>query len=484
MRRLRLALCLSLAVAGAAGVRAVQLVAPGSGIPLPVQQVQDERLGRLEQWLKIVARHAPGEDDRQLALIAAWPNRQLKDLWVDANALVQVMRSFRTHAATLWVRPQDNRAAVQVRYTRIQFGRLRVLACAAGGLLVEPDCMAMQAANQLDPEMRELAGLVRTSNLRGDRNYILRRAALLHTDVPVLAPDAMAAPSEGRASVGPNRYRMAISDGREIDLSQSAVHWEIARMLLDLVVPPGGDHAAPASDPMVRDWYYATAAWMQLREDHDRLHLDRALQLFPSDRGLLFLGACLRETFAGVPIQTAVRSAILPTGVTMEVHSPRVELHDAEGLFRRLLEIDPGHAEARLRLGRVLGLLGKHAEAAVELRRARAALTDSQLLYYAQLFLGGEEEALGNRDEARASYERAAAFFPRAQSPLLALSQLSRRSGDRAGALSAVDRLFALDRQARTDRDDPWWSYYVAQARDADDLLEALERPYLMERLR
>jgi tetratricopeptide (TPR) repeat protein len=276
---------------------------------------------------------------------------------------------------------------------------------------------------------------------------------------------------------------MAISDGREVDLSQSAVHWEIARMLLDLIVPLGGDHAAPASDPMVRDWYYATAAWMQLREDHDRLHLDRALQLFPSDPGILFLSACLRETFAGVPIQTAMRSAILPTGVTMDVHSARVELHDAEGLFRRLLEIHSDHAEARVRYGRVLGAIGKHVEAAVELRRARAALADRQLLYYAQLFLGAEEENLGDRDEARASFELAASLFPRAQSPLLALSQLARRSGDRIGALNAIDRLFALDRGVRTERDDPWFSYYLAQARDADDRLAALQRPYLTERL-
>ena len=116
---------------------------------------------------------------------------------------------------------------------------------------------------------------------------------------------------------------MEISDGQEIDLRQSAVHWEIARMLLDFVRPRGVDHADPGHDEMVRQWYRATAAWMQLREDHDKLHLDRARAIFPADPDILFLSACQRETYAGVPIQTAVRSAILPTGVTLDVGSER-----------------------------------------------------------------------------------------------------------------------------------------------------------------
>jgi len=292
----------------------------------------------------------------------------------------------------------------------------------------------------------------------------------------------MAAPGDVRGTPGTlERYRMQIADGREVDLHQSAVHWEIARMLLDFVQPRGKDRADPGHDDMVRAWYRATAAWMQLREDHDRLHLDRAVALFPSDPDILFLSACQRETFAGVPIQTAVRSAVLPTGVTLGVGSERIELREAEGLFRRVLQIKTDYAEARMRYGRVLFALGKPAEAAIELRRAVGELTESQLLYYAELFLGAAEEALGNRDAARVAYQQAAELFPRAQSPLLALSQLARRYADRGGALRAIDRLFALEEEARDLQDDPWWSYYVAQARDADDLLEAMRRPYLSE---
>jgi tetratricopeptide (TPR) repeat protein len=160
-----------------------------------------------------------------------------------------------------------------------------------------------------------------------------------------------------------------------------------------------------------------------------------------------------------------------------------VELREAEGLFRRVLEIKPDYAEARLRYGRVLGGLGKHAEAAAELRRALAGLADRQMLYLAELFLGGEEEALGNRDSARLAYQQAADLFPLAQSPLVALSQLARRSNDRAGALREIARLFAFEDDDRGAQDDPWWWYYVVQARDAEELLQAMEQPYRAERL-
>jgi tetratricopeptide (TPR) repeat protein len=485
VRRLGLVFSLIAAGIGAGDLCAAQdRFSPGSGRPIQnIQQVEDGRLERLERWVKLAARHAPGEEDAELLEIAAWPNAQLKALWFDANALVQMMRSVRTASGTFTVRPEGSRTSIQVRYTKLQFRRLQVLACAAGGLRLETDCLATKAAEELDPELRAVAMLARASNLRGDRNYILRRGALLHTDVPILVPTAMAAANESRSSIGPERFRMEISDGREVDLAQSAVHWEIARMLLDLVVAQGHDHASPGADDMVRAWYDATAAWMQLREDHDRSHLDHARELFPDDPGLLLLTAFQRETFAGVPVQTAVRSAVLPAGVHLDVGTERSELREAETFFQRALALRPDHVEGRMHHGRVLALLGRHAEAVVELRRAAAELTEPQIAYYGQMFLGAEEETIGNRDAAAAAYEQAATIAPMAQSPLLALSQLARRSGDRPAALRAVDRLFALPSDDRTEHDDPWWWYYVSQARDADERLDAVQKPFRSERL-
>ena len=131
----------------------------------------------------------------------------------------------------------------------------------------------------------------------------------------------------------------------------------------------------------------------------------------------------------------------------------------------------------------MLGLLGKHAgSGARAAARASATWPIGRLLYYAELFLGAEEEALGNRDAARVAYEQAAELYPTAQSPLLALSQLARRS---AIAAARCARSIGCSRCSEETRrhDDPWWWYYVAQARDADELLDAMRRPYLAERV-
>jgi tetratricopeptide (TPR) repeat protein len=472
MRRFPLALCLVAVIVGGP-LAAGQLIPTFGRGPSPARPIEQQRLVRLERWLEAVARHEPGEADGDLQEVAGWSNDALKALFVDVHVLMQLAR--RGHAG-------DYRFT-DVHYSREQAHRLSVLSCAADGAILEPSCMLIKAGDELDADLRRLAALSRAANLRGDRNYIVRRGALLHGDVAMLVPERMDAPVDRSAADGPLRFRMGISDGREVDFHQSAVHWEIARMLLDFVVPKGKDRPAPGSDDMVRRWYRATAAWMQSREDHDSLHLARGQQIFPDDADLLFLSACQREVYASPAIQAAVRSAVLPAGVTMGVGSPQVELRQAEQLFVRTLQLRRDYSEARLRHGHVLGELGRHAEAAAELRRAAAGLTDPQLLYYASQFAGAEEEALGNREAARLAYEQAAALFPQAQSPLLAMSQLFRRHGDRAAALRVIDRLFALEETARTQTDDPWWSYYVVQARDADELLDELRRPFLEGRL-
>jgi tetratricopeptide (TPR) repeat protein len=169
-----------------------------------------------------------------------------------------------------------------------------------------------------------------------------------------------------------------------------------------------------------------------------------------------------------------------PAGVTFGVDSARSELRRAEAFFRRALEIDPSLVEARLRRGRVLGVLGRHAEARTELLQTIVVTEDPLLLYYGELFLGSEEEALGNRDAAGAAYERAATLYPLAQSPQLGLSQLARRNGDRSGALKAMERMFSVHSD-EAEPDDPWWTYHVAQGRNTEALFIELWRPFLDE---
>jgi tetratricopeptide (TPR) repeat protein len=166
----------------------------------------------------------------------------------------------------------------------------------------------------------------------------------------------------------------------------------------------------------------------------------------------------------------------VPQGVTFDVQSVSAELRRAEQLYKRALERDPALVEARIRLGRVLGLRGRHEEAIDQLRQGQSA-GEPVLRYYAHLFLGGEFEALGNGTEARRSYEQAAILAPTAQSPLLGLSRVADRAGDRAAARELVGRVLKLP-VGDLEYNDPWWVYEVAHARNVDQLFEDLRRRF------
>ena len=143
------------------------------------------------------------------------------------------------------------------------------------------------------------------------------------------------------------RLTISVDDGRNKAMYFGAVHWDIARSLLAVV--------RPAGDPMVLLWYQATAAWMQADGYHENAeHLTEALLLFPRDPLLLFLSGCEHESFARPAIQAAARSADLPAGYELVVQSESAEMRQAEALFRRALDRQSDHVEARLRLGSAL----------------------------------------------------------------------------------------------------------------------------------
>ncbi|HSL24135.1 MAG TPA: tetratricopeptide repeat protein [Vicinamibacterales bacterium] len=292
----------------------------------------------------------------------------------------------------------------------------------------------------------------------GRQNHILRRGALLHTDIAILDP-ARAAAFRGWSTSA--RLEVVLGmDGRDLGSGSVSAHWEFARTLLAMVAPH------PREDGFVRRWYRAVAGYQlkRLWLGIVPAHLEQALRLFPDDADLLFLKGGLHETFASSRCQPIRRRQPVTFGSAREEHER------AARAFSRALASNPDLIEARVRLGRVLGQLGRHEEAARELRAAAPVVEDPLLQYYAALFLGAEEAALGRTDAARASFERGASLFPTAQSARLALSALALRSGDDAGALRALREAAALP----SDRDDPWWTYHVAYAAAADTLLDEL----------
>ena len=241
------------------------------------------------------------------------------------------------------------------------------------------------------------------------------------------------------------------------------------QLLLDLIKPNPGDAAALL-------WYRAVSAHLmsegQLSEAP--AHLERARDVFPDRAVFLLDSAYLHQELSSPAMQAAVQE-LRADGTGAAIGSRRNELQRAEHFLRQALALAPDHAEARLRLGHMLGELGRHDEAAAELRSSLEARLDRDQLYLAHLFLGRAEQALGRRDEAKRRYEQAATLYPRAQSPRLALGQLARESGDRAGALRAVQHVTA-PLPSGLDRTDPWWSYYYPHLKDAAELMEEMRR--------
>ena len=449
----------------------------------PLQQraapARDVRLERLEQWLTTLFHHNPGSVDDGITAIGTWSNTDLQNLYVDATAIVRVIRSpgLASEGSSLIVSvdaEREGRAPRPIRYNSQQVVRLKQIACAISGLAEAVPCRWAQTAIAGDAVLSSLSAAANAVGRDMNANLLVRRGALAHTDIAMLG---LAAPAARDFTTGRQSVRMLFADGRQTALMEADLHWEFARSLMDLVAGPGTMKPAPAGDAMVRRWYVATVAWMQLSGHHDNVHVSRGREIFPDDPDLATLDGAQHETYASPAVQTAVRSAFLPTGVKLAVESERAELRDAEKCLRRATELKPDLAEAQIRLGRVLHIIGRDAEAVEHITRGIESTEELLLQYFGSLFLGAVEAQLGHTEAAKAAYERAAAIYPNAQSPLLGLSELARRAGHREEALGQMEKVYSLQTKPRPD-DDPWWRYNYSQGRNADSLIEAIQKPF------
>jgi tetratricopeptide (TPR) repeat protein len=420
---------------------------------VPIQTPAVDPIARMSEWMAAVERHKPGTADAPARVIGAWPRSELRDFFADLTFFLGVVED-------------------------------------VNGLPPRKRPILRPSRPRPRAVLNAIRGLAKEMAQRRDWDQFLKRAALLHADIAMLVPLERSSvqtpsPQADRPSpeADPLRRRRASSSGRIIvetedgvalDIEYATFHWDIGRTTLDSAAPD------PARDETVRAWYRATTAYLEREEQlaYALPHLNAGLRLLPGDAHLLFYAGALHETFAGPPVQAASRELESREGLKSEVGSVETELELAEKCFRRALAADPRLAEARLRLGRVLGLQGRHDEAAAELRESIPQLGDTQLLYYGTLFLGREEAARGRRDAAREHFERAATLYPRAQSPRLALGLLARAYGDRPAALRSMKQVFALP-PYEDEREDPWWGYHKAHVRNTDVLLAELRRPFL-----
>jgi len=395
----------------------------------------------LSRWVRSVERHEPARADVEAATIAVWPRDDLR-------TTLETLRSLRDALQRADRADGAHKDRQDIR--------------TAGGHRLS----ALQA--------QTLLGLSDDEAQCGDVNRLLKRGAMLHADIAMLAQEGLIRAAEPTVpGAPPGRGPIQVFDGKTGGPDDADRHWATARAILESVTPD------PASDEWVHRWYRAAAARMRrdsLLASSEPL-LERARQLFPKDAVFPFYGGCLHATYASPAIQAVYAAAASSSSQRNRIApwQSGVHLSQAAERFREALALQPAWPEARLRLGRVLGLLGRHKEAAATLRRALNETDDLPLVYWGSLFLGAEEEALGRDADARTAYERARELRPGAQAPSLALSQLARRAGDRSRAIAELRAVLTLPSD-EVSRYDLLWDYHGAPTSEADILFAELRR--------
>jgi tetratricopeptide (TPR) repeat protein len=301
---------------------------------------------------------------------------------------------------------------------------------------------------------------------------MLIEGALLHLDISLLLPIRAMSPIFDK-----ERGVVESSDGSTVGSGSPATHLEFGRALLDMLPSPSHHEGAA-------QWYHAAAAHLGAKYDHANglVHLARARRLFPRDPFVLFASGCLHEVLAAPQVQAVIATTRLSHRESFDVESAGSNLRQAERFFAQALENDARFHEARVRLARVMSLQGRQDEALAELQKLPADLGDPVVAYFARLFAGRAEELLDRQVAARRSFERAAALFPGAQSPHLALSRLAIVRDERAAASRVLSVLAAPVEDAV--RSDPWWTYHTGPGRAADALVADFRRHVASERLR
>jgi tetratricopeptide (TPR) repeat protein len=384
---------------------------------------------RAARWIDAAVQHAPGVSDRGVDEVAGLTSGDMTGLRVEIQVIRQLMRDPR--------------------------GRTFVMPGPQPGIPPQ----LVYGREQIDALVKAAAGAVAAGL---DDEDVIARGILLHTDAALL---------DARAGT-----ILQFTDGQELRLQRGGDHWALARDLASMLDRRSSRQAD------VQAWYRATLASLADADIWNAAHADAAAARFADDPDLLVLAGGHHESLASARVQASVADARLPQNLTLRVGSASEELRLAAELFKRAVDRAPRHAAGLLHHGRVLTLLGRSGDAVAHLTRAAAGAAEPAQRYYAALFLGAALEAANRRSEARAAYETAAAFYPRAQSPRLALSQLSVRDGNPAEGVRALEPFVSLPPDD-PDRHDPWWTYARSIGVDAPRLMgDVRQRLHALQR--
>jgi hypothetical protein len=254
-----------------------------------------------------------------------------------------------------------------------------------------------------------------------------------------------------------------------LDDSSARAQLEMARGLLALLP----DATVPAR--LKPRWFLGVGC--RYRRDFElekaRAWLRAGLDGAPDDPGLLLALGSADELMATFRNPVCGTAAECPGRVAREsylaVEWDRQRLvTSAETLYRKALAADPGLAETRLRLGRLLALHVSRSRGRDELRAAQQQVTSEDLRYLAHLFLGAALEDAGEPVEALAQYQAALALRADSQAARLAVVRALGRAGDHAGEREALQPLLTATGADAPDARDPWWRYALGPSACAE----------------
>jgi tetratricopeptide (TPR) repeat protein len=263
----------------------------------------------------------------------------------------------------------------------------------------------------------------------------LAAVAMLHTDLANTIIDAN--PDEARFHIGMARAALQVASSRVGQRKRL--------------------------EPFVRRWFRFVASVYTSAELLDAAwdHIQRGLDLFPQDPGLLVA--------RGIRVEVAVRKNLIPDwrrGTVFDSERrPAVEpaLKSAVNDYVKALAVDGHNAEAHLHLG-WLRLFMADGRAKAELDAAVADSADDRVRYLAHLFLGGLAEREHHLEEARHEYDTARTVGPDFQTPYVALSRVEQSLGHDARARELALAALHLD---KSDADDPWWDHRIGFDRES-----------------
>lgn len=234
MRSLSLAFLVLAAIATAASGHA----------QTPLEGLTRPALPLVRPWADAVLRHRPGEIDSAALVTSAWSQEDVRHAWVYVQLLATLMREHDINA-----------------------GKMKVVA-AAGDAGVRMPPAELDALRAFAQKLRQVVAV----------DEFLKRAAMLHTDIVRFVAAESGDPSSNVSMLMPHRIIVEMDDGRQQSARNGAVHWELARVLLDQV-----EHAA--RDAFVHDWYRASMQYKLERAELDAPHFAHALRVFPRARG-------------------------------------------------------------------------------------------------------------------------------------------------------------------------------------------------------